>query len=170
MKLSDNLIQYTGKILFEPNNITKKHENQASWKRVAMVMLSGDICEYYAWFLKKRFNLEFIKPIRGAHITFINDSVNDIGENLGKWEELKNKWNGKKINIVLNTNYYSSGKHWWQIVDFDHRDELQSIRSEIGLGKPNFGLHMTVGIVNEKNLEFSQYLNILEKKGYIKFK
>jgi len=76
-------IEYSGKILFEPENKTKKHLAQASWKKVAMVMFEGDIAEYYAWFLKRRFNIELNPPQRGAHITFINDSIDDLNNRLG---------------------------------------------------------------------------------------
>jgi len=44
---------------------------------------------------------------------------------------------------------------------------LQSIRTELGLGKPFFGLHMSIGYANEKNIEHSEYLHDLIKKGYI---
>jgi hypothetical protein len=41
------MIRLKGKILFNPENKTRKHGNQASWKKMAIVMLDGDICEYY---------------------------------------------------------------------------------------------------------------------------
>ena len=36
-------ISYSGKILFEPENKTKKHKDQANWKKVAMVVFDDDI-------------------------------------------------------------------------------------------------------------------------------
>jgi len=63
-------ISYVGKIVFEPENVTKKHEAQASWKKVAMVLFEGDLANYYSWFIKKRFNLELNKPKRCSYIIY----------------------------------------------------------------------------------------------------
>lgn len=167
-------VSYVGKIQFEPENKTKKHLAQATWKKVAMVLFDGELAEYYSWFLKKRFNLELNKPLRGAHITFINDSIDDLNNRVGSieekealWEKLKQKWDGKEVAVTLNLRPFSDSNHWWLIVDHKHREELHAIRSEIGLGRPYFGLHMTIGSVNEKNLAHSQYINSLNDKGLI---
>ena len=84
--METNLVTLSGVIEFEPINRTKKLVSQASWKRIAMVIMEGDITEYYAWLLKRRFNLEILKPLRGAHISFINDSVRDINSGEGDLE------------------------------------------------------------------------------------
>ena len=74
-------ITLTGRIGFEPEDKTNKHLLQSSWKKIAMVFIEGDICEYYAWFLQKRYNITLNKPIRGAHVSFINDSIRDLTKN-----------------------------------------------------------------------------------------
>ena len=51
------MLELIGKIEFDPVNVTKKHNKQASWKKTAMIKFDCDIWEYYSWFLKKRFNL-----------------------------------------------------------------------------------------------------------------
>jgi hypothetical protein len=168
-------ITLTGKIEFEPEDKTKKHINQASWKKMAMVLIDGEICEYYAWFIKKRYNLPLNKPLRGAHISFINDSMKDLTNNgekseeeaLNAWEATKNKWHGKKIEIVLDLNPRSDGRSWWLDIPNEERDGLQAIRSEIGLGRPFFGMHMSLGYANEKNIEHSEYLHNMMIKGFI---
>lgn len=178
-------ISCVGKILFEPENRTKKHIAQSSWKKVAMVMFNDDIAEYYAWFLKKRFSIELNPPQRGPHITFINDSVEDLNNRIGNtadkekvWEEIKKKWDGKKVNVTLNLRPFSDIEHWWLIVDHKHRDELHSIRAEAGLGRPYFGLHMTFGYQSEnknekgekilnRHLEHSRYINHLNEIGFV---
>jgi hypothetical protein len=162
----DNRLTLIGKIRFEPEDKTKKHKNQASWKKMAMVFLDGDICEYYAWFIKRRYNLVLNKPLRGAHISFINDSMRDLTNNgeiteeeaLKKWEEVKNRWDGKEIEIVLDLNPKSDYDHWWLNIPHDERELLQSIRTELGLGKPYWGMHMTIGIVHPKHIEYSKYI------------
>lgn len=173
--ISDRLV-LIGKIIFEPENVTKKHNVQASWKHIAMVMLDGDITEYYAWFVKKRFNLILNKPLRGAHISFINDSFRDMSLN-GKrntedvtaiWKSVKIKWDGVRIPIMLDLNIKTDDKHWWLNVHQEYRDKLQEIRNELGLGKPFFGLHMSIGYANERNLEHSRYIHNLIKSGLIK--
>jgi len=191
-----NIIKLTGKILFDPEDVTSKHANQSSWKKVAMVLFEGDVCEYYAWFIKKRFNLTLHKPVRGSHITFINDSMRDLSKNgmlednyvLENWEKVKEKWDGKQIEVYLNLipdtdSLENEDCHWWLIVPHDKRQDLQDIRDELGLGRPFFGLHMTIGrAVNsmsgvlfepgvmkakEMSEEHSRYIHSLIKNRFI---
>jgi hypothetical protein len=160
---------YTGKIVFDPPDKTKKHILQSDWKKVAIVELGGDLCAYYAWFLNKRFNLilNLNNNIREPHVTFINDSRRDISNANGGisndrvdylWEQLKSKWDGKQIDVTLNLHPATNNKHWWLVVDFDHREELHKIRAEIGLQKPFFGLHMTIGTSHPKWIDHSKYI------------
>jgi hypothetical protein len=169
-----SLISLTGKIHFEPEDKTKKHVNQSSWKKMALVLFKGDVAEYYAWFLAKRYSIILNKPLRGAHISFINDSVHDLRGN-GKsidevdqlWSEVKSKWDNKAIEVTLSLEPRSDGRAWWLNVPQDKRDDLQSIRTELGLGKPYFGMHMTIGHANEKNINHSNYILRLLKSGLI---
>ncbi len=153
----DNCIKLSGTILFDPDNVTNKQERQSEWKKVAMVLLEPNlgrdekgITEYYAWFIKKRFNMPLHKPLRDAHVTFINDKESETN---GKWEEVKKKWNGKKVEVVLNVDPFLGIKNrmgdyhtWWLTVPYENREELHSIRRELGLrDRPYFGLHMTIG-------------------------
>ena len=142
-----------------------------------MVFFEGDVAEYYAWFIKKRYNLTLNKPLRGAHISFINDSMNDLSQNglLSadeveiKWEEVKKKWDGKKIEIVLDLDPRTNSEHWWLNIPHEERGQLQSIRDELGLDRPFFGMHMSLGYANDKNIHHSRYIHDLIKKGFIKF-
>lgn len=168
-----NTIKLKGRILFDPINKTKKHELQSSWKIIAMIMITGEVSEYYAWFIKKRFNLTLNKPLRGAHISFINDKVTNISgstheEKIAMWESLKKKYNGKEIEVVLNVDVRTNGKHWWLNIPEEDRVEIHSIRNEIGLGRPNFGLHMSLGYASERQLEHSNYIHGLIEKKLIK--
>lgn len=172
----------TGKIYFDPDDKTTKHKSQASWKKMAMVVIKGDVTEYYAWFIKKRFGLDLTKPLRGAHISFINDHVKDMN---GNWEKVKKKYHRKEIKIVLDVRPDIQTPHWWLIVPHDERGELQGIRSELGLKKPYFGMHMTIGSAVDKksdvkndtnsktakkmNLAHCEYIKGLIDKGQIKF-
>lgn len=152
--MKDRII-LTGRIEFEPEDLTNKHIEQASWKKVAMVYFEGEMCEYYAWFIKKRYGILLNKPLRGAHISFINDSMSDLSNNGEKtdaevnelWEKVKRRWDGKKVQIVLDLNAKTDSKHWWLNIPHDERDQLQSIRAELGLSKPHWGLHMSIGYV-----------------------
>ena len=59
-----------------------------------------------------------------------------------------------------------NGKHWWMIIPHEERELLHSVRKELGLEKPYFGLHMSIGNVNEKNYELSKYiLGLINKFG-----
>lgn len=183
-----NTIKIKGIIKFDPPDKTNKHKSQSEWKKVAMIFFEGDLCEYYAWFIKKRYNITLHKPLRKAHITFINDKVSEMN---GKWESVKEKWNGKEIEVYIDIeprtdSAESKGRtthNWWLNVPQDKREELHSIREELGLGRPYFGLHMTIGrAVNfvpdgkfengaarakEMNVEQSMYIHDLFLKGFI---
>ena len=160
-----------GKIVFDPENRTRKHNRQADWKRIAMVHFEGDMAEYYSWFIERRYNLKLNKPLRGAHITFINDSTKDLTKNFtipietvnDMWSTLRDKWDGKEIEITLNLNVRTNGEHWWLRATSPQFEEL---RSEIGLGRPFFNYHMTIGYANERNIEHSQYIvGLIDKFG-----
>ena len=98
------------------------------------------------------------------------------------------KWNGKQIDIVIDltpktdSSEPNSDYHWWFNIPHENREELQSIREELGLGKPFFGLHMTIGravdftndefepgVMKAKEMcvEHSIYLHKLFKGGFI---
>ena len=168
-------IKLIGKIGFEPEDKTNKHKAQSSWKKMAMVFIDGDVCEYYAWFLQKRYSITLNKPLRGAHISFINDSMRDLTQNNDKseeeilqlWEDVKAKWDGKEIDIVLDLNPKTDGRIWWLNIPNEEREGLQVIRDELGLDRPYFGMHMSIGYANEKNIEHSVYIHELIKKGFI---
>jgi hypothetical protein len=127
-----------GILEFSPEDKTKKHVSQSSWKRVAMIRTNCDLDVYYAWFLKKRFNLELNKNLRGTHVTFINDRMDqDV------FEQMSKMFNGKEIDFYVETEPRSSGEHWWLRV---HCPEAESIREVMGLSKdPFYGLHLTIG-------------------------
>ena len=170
-------ITLTGRIGFEPQDKTNKHLLQSSWKKIAMVFIEGDVCEYYAWFLQKRYNITLNKPIRGAHVSFINDSMRDLTKNndnleeeiLQLWEDVKTKWDGKEIDIVLDLNPRTDGRIWWLNIPEEKREGLQAIRDELGLDRPFFGMHMSIGYANERNIEQSLYIHELIKQEYIRF-
>jgi hypothetical protein len=181
--------QFKGKIVFDPKDKTNKHKLQSSWKRIAMVTIYGDVSEYYAWFLKKRYNIILNEPLRGAHISFINDSLRDINGGRGSeekrnklWNQLKKKYHNTKITITLSTDVRTDGNHWWLVVPEEDRTILHDIRNEIGLERPFYGLHMSIGYaVNGRmddnfegngiragrmNLDQSMYIYKLINKGF----
>lgn len=166
-------IKTYGKIEFDPKDLTKKHKNQSSWKKIALVRINDELCDYYAWFIKKRYNLILNTPIRKSHISFINDSLNDMKNGLNCseqeidtiWASVKNKWEGKEIEVVLDVDVRTDGTHWW--LNIVKKQELLYIRSELGLSKPFWGLHMTIGYANEKNLAHSEYILSGIRKGLI---
>jgi hypothetical protein len=172
--MSQRLIKYTGKIVFDPEERTRKHQLQSSWKKIAMIVFDGDITDYYAWYVNKRYNLELNKPLRGAHISFVNDSIRDINGGLESvshretmWNDVKRKWNGKYIDVILDVSARTDSKHWWLNVPIECQDELMSIRGECGLGKPYWSLHMSIGYANERNIDHSDYIHRMIKLGLI---
>lgn len=142
-----------------------------------MIFIEGDVTEYYAWFIQKRYNLVLNKPLRGGHISFINDSINDLSLNGTRteeeieiiWESVKNKWDGKKIEIILDLNPKTDNRSWWFNIPNEERGNIQAIRDELGLGRPYFGMHMSIGYARPGIMEeHSLYIHELIMKGYIK--
>lgn len=156
-----------GKIIFDPKDVTNKHSKQSSWKKIAMVQFNCDICEYYSWFFKKKYGVILNSPLRGPHISFINDSIRDLnGGFYGKksdnklkdnmWSKLKSKYHKADIEINLSNHIQTNGEHVWLRVEHEDRKPLQDIRDEVGLPIPNLGknkdgtlkplgVHMTIG-------------------------
>jgi hypothetical protein len=173
----ENCIKFKGKILFDPEEMTSKQGRQSEWKKFAMVVLEPDlnlgekgITDYYAWFFRKRFNIPLHRPLRGAHVTIINDRASDTN---GKWEEVKSKWDGKEIDIYLHVDPFLGIKNrmgnyvdWWLTVPYEYRDELGAIRMELGLlAKPYFGFHMTIGTAINFYPKTGKEINATKAKG-----
>ena len=145
------VIKYRGILDFTPEDVTKKHKAQSSWKRVAVIKTNCDMDRYYAWFLKKRFNLELNRNLRGTHVTFISDKLEK-----SLFDEASKLFNGKEIDFYVELEPRGNGSHWWLRV---HCPEAETIREAMGLCKePYFGLHLTLGVANEKNIEHSKYI------------
>lgn len=144
------VIKLKGKLKFEVENKTKKHEQQ-DWKKTAMIMLKCDLDNYYAWFLKKRFNLEFVKNLRGAHVTIISDRMSSK-----IFEEATKLFNNKEITFYYELEPRTNIKHWWLRV---HCPEAEDIREALGLSRePYFGFHLTIGYMNDLNVTHSEYI------------
>ncbi len=144
------VIKMKGRLNFQPENKTKKH-NKQDWKKTAMIMLKCDLDNYYAWFLEKRFGLEFVKVLRGAHITIISDKMDS-----NVFEQASKLFNGKEITFFYEIEPRTNNKHWWLRV---HCPEAEAIREALGLTRePYFGFHLTIGYVNEKNIAHSKYI------------
>lgn len=112
-----------------------------------------DTWAYYSWFLKKRFNLNLNKPLRGTHMTIINDIVDDNLYEMGR-----QLFHGKEITIQYDPSDIRSNKkgHWWLK---SYSDDAHNIRTVVGLDpKPYFGLHITIGLATHLQLEHSKYI------------
>lgn len=162
MTAKNQNITIKGKIVFDVPNVTRKHNRQADWKRIAMVVFEDDMTEYYSWFIKRRYSITLNKPLRGAHITFVNDSIREIKGGDKVWEVVREKWDGQEIEVTLNVDPFSNGKHWWLGSD---SITFKNIREELGLGNPYFDYHMSVGFANELNIKHSEYIfNLIQKR------
>lgn len=148
------MIEIKGILEFDPINVTKKHLKQSSWKRTAIVKFNDDIPEYYSWFLQKRFDLRLNKPLRGSHLTIINDRF----ESDELYRQARELFNGKEIIVKYDPILIRSNKngHWWIKAD---SDDARNIRLAIGLDpNPYFGYHITIGLATHLQLEHSNYI------------
>lgn len=146
-------MQIKGKLIFDPDNKTKKHLSQSQWKKAVIVKWNCDIHSYYSWFIEKRFNLILNPPLRGTHITIVNEKVNDKIYSLAK-----KQFDGKEITFNIEQTEFESGDegHWWLKVN--SRD-AENIRRAMGLNpKPYFDFHLTIGIATHLRLIHSNYI------------
>lgn len=145
------VIQVQATLNFYPEEKTRKHIAQGAWKRHALIETNCDIELYYAWFLKKRFNLKLNKTLRGTHISFIADRCESKN-----WEEVAKKYHGKSITFYHELEPRTQGEHWWLRVYSPHAGD---IREELGLSREPFHpLHLTLGYATIKNIEHSFYI------------
>ena len=147
------MFELKGLIEFDPVNVTKKHDAQSSWKRTAMVKFDDDTWAYYAWFLERRFNLKVNKPLRGTHVTIINDKCD-----FEVFEKARSLFHGKEIRMQYDPTHIRANKkgHWWIKVECE---DAKSIRAAMGLTPdPYFGFHLTIGLATHLQLEHSNYI------------
>lgn len=155
-----NTLTTKGVFEFNVEDRTRKHAAQSVWKTSAIIKLDPDVQEYYQWFLRKRYSLELQKSLRSSHVTFINDRTSEI--DMVAYEKIKSHFQGTEIEIVLGLDPRSSGKHWWLNVPEENRTDIHAIRNLVGLGRPNFGLHMTIGIaMGDLRIAHSEYITKL---------
>jgi len=162
--MDENIVKLKGygKILFEPNLITKKHnrQNKELNIRTAYININDDMCDYYSWFFNKKFSLKLLHPIRKSHITFLNDIITDFE----KYEYAKNKWNGKEIEFLYKPTQLRSEKgYWWIRVECPIINE---IRKDLGLGPYIFGLHITIGNEHPHFKEQFKYIKLYNQIYY----
>lgn len=73
------------------------------------------------------------------------------------YNDIKNVYNSKEVNISYNPELIrTDGKHWW--IKLDSVD-VDDIRKECQLNDIYFPYHITIGYVNNKNLEHSKYIH-----------
>ena len=151
------MFELSGKLLFDPENKTKKHERQSEWKRTAMIMIDdGELARYYAWFIEKRYNLKLSRPLRGTHLTIINDRF--FGDQTG-YKQVRNKYDGTEIKFFIDPDVRTDGNHWWMNAVCPMAEQ---IREEATLNpKPYFGFHITIGRPHERDEHHSHYIHRL---------
>ena len=148
------------RVLFDPLDVTKKHERQSKWKKIAIAEFDCDLREYYSWFIRRRYNIRLAKPLRLPHLTIINDRIEDYK----KYYQAKKLYDGHEIDIYYNNNPRTQGDHWWLRCN---SNDAKFIRTEAGLdAEGNFNLHLTIGRVDGRlhEIDHAQYIYSLIKK------
>lgn len=166
-------IRLRGTLEFDPDHLTGKHERQADWKLMGMLVFPGEDHKYYEWFIRKRYRIDgFTKPLRKPHVSYINDAIWEMpwdrAHSRRVWDEYKAKYSGMELEVELDLDVRTNSTYWWLNVTEDSRRVLHSMRKEVGLReRPYFGLHMTVATANEKSIAASRYAHeeVIKKYG-----
>ena len=121
-----------GKIVYSPNT------HLLSSKNWAILSCDDEIARYYRYLSNKQIsNLKLVKPMWGAHISWIR---NEIIPN-----KIWNLSNHKVIEYEYDIDIRNNSKFYWLQVKCDY---LLELRAQYGLSKyPKFGLHLTIGRV-----------------------
>ena len=171
------MFEIKGILEFDPVNVSRKHVAQAAWKKVAMVRFGSEdeTYRYYKWLLEQRFGLRvpdvdpFVwkgrlnDPVRGTHVTAINEIVDDE-----IYEQARQMFHGKEVRVTYDPTLIrcnrKNDKMWWHIKAYS--DDIMNIRTAMGLGQPYHSLHMTIGLVNPKFIDQSEWaVKSCEKLG-----
>jgi hypothetical protein len=163
----------SGKLVIDPINKTKKQLIQSNWKKTAIIQVNDDVHLYYKWLIERRYPLIFGQksetgwinpPLRGTHITIINDRYGDDY----KWNEFRNLFNNTELNFEYDPldGIRNNGEHIYIKVNCP---DGQNLRNVLGLGEPYYGFHLTIGRIDpnsqykfEHNKWVSKYM-ILNK-------
>lgn len=159
------------KVVFDPKDLTKKHGKHSEWKKHVIAFIDEpDFCDYYIWFLKKRYGIFLVKPIRGVHFTVINDRLSDGNATEVEYKASKKLYSGKVIDIEYSVDVRTDGKHWWLRA---RSNDAMFIRQQCGLeSKPYWGFHITIGRAEGRAYEIahSKYIHKLIKNFGNEFK
>lgn len=143
------------KIIWDLENVTNKHVLQSSWKRTIIASVEGDLCDYYRWFIFKRFGTQLNPPLRGPHITIVNDRIEDFEEFDLKVNELSKRISTISIDLDLVVRY--GPEHiWFRCLS----PSSMEIRELLGLGKPHMGFHVTIGSYRKNQLDQANWIKL----------
>lgn len=148
-------ITLEGQLIFDPPNVSRKHSRQGAWKAVAVLAFPGEDALYYSWFIRRRYGLPLVKPLRGSHVTFVNDKSSHMAHYA--WDRVRASHGGRRARVTLSLDPRSNGAHWW--LPATDATELMDVRTALGLRRvPHWPMHMTIGLANERNAQYSEHL------------
>jgi hypothetical protein len=153
--------QIEAKLIFNPDHLTAKQIKQSSWKSVIIAEFEGDdLLAFYRWLIKKRYNLDLLRPIRKSHLTILNDK----GVDQHLFNLARKRFEGKILTFTYTNNILTNGDNWWLKVC---SEDAEMIRTFCGVRpKPYFDFHLTFGRAGEGlRLEHSKYISTLILNG-----
>ena len=97
---------------------------------------------------------------------FSSEKLHEIAEN--QFSQAKDMFHGKEVYITYDPTLIrcnqKGDKMWWHIKVYS--DDIMNIRTAMGLGAPFHSLHMTIGLVNPKFIDHSEWIvKTCEKLG-----
>ena len=144
-----------GKITYDPKVAIGKNDTMFKpWWMI--ISFDCDVSDFYAWLIKKKTGLKLQSSAWGPHISVIRgEEPTDIS--------LWGKRNGDLVEVTIDPDVRTNSRHWWLRV---HCEDAKQIRESLGLPKDgSFGLHLTIGSTNQKDLDVSEYA----LKNFIRF-
>lgn len=105
-----------------------------------VLQCSPSIMEYYRYWIQRELGVRTCQPMAKCHVSMIRG---EEPRDKAYWDTLP----GKQLSLTYSPDVRTNGKHWWVFVN---APEILEIRRKLGLSKPKYPLHMTIGTTVEK--------------------
>lgn len=130
----EQIFNIAGRLIYDPprDGMKKEHRAQKGW---LILKLDDQLGSYYRWHVKKFLGWLLKGQAYGLHVSVITDRDDNKAEHKD-WKKYNNKLISVSISVKME-------QHWKFMVLPVYSEELNNIRTELGLKEKNF--HLTIG-------------------------
>lgn len=135
------MFKSTGILRYDPDQSIKTEQGKAVAPWWCILETGEGLRQYYQWWIKKYYNVQFEKTAWGSHLSVIRG---DPPPNPKFWRYRE----GKRISFTYTNRIYLSTDIFFCIDAYS--SELEDIREKLGYSRlPLSGFHITIGRINK---------------------